>query len=74
MTFVAEYDSESGEWLPASQYVGQAKFGVYGDVMTFIVDLEPDVGGDGVFDNNFLLACGLPLNPNYDFLVTLYCQ
>jgi hypothetical protein len=60
--------------MPASQYVGQAKFEAFGDVMIFIIDLEPDVDGDGVFDDSFPLTDRLPYSPNYDFLATLYRQ
>ena len=80
MIFITEYHMENGgEWEVASEFILRGKFEVYGDVMTLIVDLEPDYGdvnggGDGVFDDTYMLADGQPFNPDYDFVATLYRQ
>ena len=53
----------------------QVKFGVSGDTMRIIPDLEPDVdGGDGIFDDTHILADGEPFNPDCDFMATLFRQ
>lgn len=75
MTFIASYEPETNEWISSDEYVLQAKFMVFGDVMTIIIDLEPDVdGGDGIFDDAYILADRQPYNPDYDFMATLYRQ